>query len=516
WMQKAASANHRPAQAKLGEAYATGSGLEQDFRKALHWFRAAGFTQPRACLGMGRLYEQGLGVAKDSGQANMWFVCAASFGTAPDLQGKTPEIARLTLAEIASAYAQLAENFAKGTVDFPQNDVTAYVCYALATQIADNGQYGAALHAAKKKMLSFEPNQVHDWNRMIQEQLNPLIERWRLNILSGWEPTVAVNLLRAFARLGDRDSQSFLATIAGVGRDGLPLDPVSAYAWYSIAQNRHDAQPTAVHTNRAGLVKAIQGNPPSSETARPEELLNKHLSKEQLAEAQLMVGEFFQSGLRVPLGNKFQDYGQAAKWYAMAADNGNAEAQSRLGSAYAPDAGAANDPALTQLFNLWSRSDFDIVQEQEHWNKIRANLRKEIEDEWLQKHASEFQQAHESDQLGLNLVNELLDYDAYRVSENAAQVFTRLAIDILRWWAERNNAEAQYRLGTAKSSGILGKSRIQVDHNEAAQWLLKAAEAGHKEAQFRLANAYEKGLGVTKDPSEARKWSLKSGISHLD
>lgn len=41
-------------------------------------------------------------------------------------------------------------------------------------------------------------------------------------------------------------------------------------------------------------------------------------------------------------------------------------------------------------------------------------------------------------------------------------------------------------------------------------WWIKAAEAGHAEAQFELAERYSNGTGVDKNPEEAVKWYLKS------
>ena len=40
--------------------------------------------------------------------------------------------------------------------------------------------------------------------------------------------------------------------------------------------------------------------------------------------------------------------------------------------------------------------------------------------------------------------------------------------------------------------------------------LVKKAEAGHAKAQFRLAESYEDGNGVTQDYKEAVKWYAKS------
>jgi localization factor PodJL len=57
------------------------------------------------------------------------------------------------------------------------------------------------------------------------------------------------------------------------------------------------------------------------------------------------------------------------------------------------------------------------------------------------------------------------------------------------------------------------QSRNAADHPKAAPWLDRAAQAGLAPAQFRLASLYEKGLGVRKNPSEARRLYLAAAAA---
>ncbi len=68
----------------------------------------------------------------------------------------------------------------------------------------------------------------------------------------------------------------------------------------------------------------------------------------------------------------------------------------------------------------------------------------------------------------------------------------------LRKGAERGNASAQWELGSTYMK--LG------NWNEASQWLLKAAAQGVTDAQYQLAQNYEKGQGIRKDFIEAYAW----------
>jgi uncharacterized protein len=67
------------AQTALGDMYAGGNGVPQDYVEAVKWFRRAaeqGFADAQDSLA--RMYVQGQGVPKDYVQAHMWFNLAAS------------------------------------------------------------------------------------------------------------------------------------------------------------------------------------------------------------------------------------------------------------------------------------------------------------------------------------------------------------------------------------------------------------------------------------------------------
>ena len=51
---------------------------------------------------------------------------------------------------------------------------------------------------------------------------------------------------------------------------------------------------------------------------------------------------------------------------------------------------------------------------------------------------------------------------------------------------------------------------MEQDYAQAAQLYQKAAEQGLKDAQLALADCYEQGLGVPRDPSLAKEWRAKA------
>lgn len=81
----------------------------------------------------------------------------------------------------------------------------------------------------------------------------------------------------------------------------------------------------------------------------------------------------------------------------------------------------------------------------------------------------------------------------------------------LRALADKGDAEAQYKLGTAYDDG-LGVSK---DQAEAFKWFRLAAEQGHAHSQFRVGDMYMSGEGVAKNEAEAVKWFRKAAEQGL-
>src|SRR4029077_10788433 len=78
----------------------------------------------------------------------------------------------------------------------------------------------------------------------------------------------------------------------------------------------------------------------------------------------------------------------------------------------------------------------------------------------------------------------------------------------IRAGADKGDANAQYELGRAFFSGILGVAK---DEAEAVKWYRKAAEQNVADAQFRLGVCYANGRGGTEDDAEGVKWVRRAG-----
>ena len=67
------------AQFQVAEDYAKGDGIDTDYQQAFHWYKAAADQgHPLAIQQLGRLYEAGLGVAKNAKTAQYYYSIAAS------------------------------------------------------------------------------------------------------------------------------------------------------------------------------------------------------------------------------------------------------------------------------------------------------------------------------------------------------------------------------------------------------------------------------------------------------
>jgi TPR repeat protein len=76
----------------------------------------------------------------------------------------------------------------------------------------------------------------------------------------------------------------------------------------------------------------------------------------------------------------------------------------------------------------------------------------------------------------------------------------------LRALAEKGDADSQYKLGTAYDEGL----GVSQDHTEAFKWFRLAAEQGQADSQFRVGDMYMSGDGVAKDDAEGVKWFRKA------
>ena len=81
WYKKAAAQDHAGAQFALGGVYNFGLGVRQDYAKAIEWYeKAAAQDHADAQFFLGIMYDEGLGVRQNLATAKEWFGKACDNG----------------------------------------------------------------------------------------------------------------------------------------------------------------------------------------------------------------------------------------------------------------------------------------------------------------------------------------------------------------------------------------------------------------------------------------------------
>jgi TPR repeat protein len=171
------------------------------------------------------------------------------------------------------------------------------------------------------------------------------------------------------------------------------------------------------------------------------------------ADAQSLLGLMYFSGMGVP-----KNYAEAAKWFRLAAEQGDADAQSLLGLMYRDGKGIPKNAA-----------------EATKWFRLAAE---------------------QGDAVAQSLLGSL-----YRAGEGVPQNYVE-AVKWTRLAAEQGDADAQVTLGQSYYFG----TGVPKNDAEAANWFRPAAEQGDALAQDSLGLLYLRGEGVPKDYVQAHHW----------
>lgn len=181
------------------------------------------------------------------------------------------------------------------------------------------------------------------------------------------------------------------------------------------------------------------------------------------ADAQGKLGDMFYCGLGVAENKE-----EAAKWYYKAAEQGDPDAQCSLGIMY-------------RNGECFAQSDEEALK-------------------WFSK-AAEKGNANAQFFLG----------NMYREGQGIDQNLE----EAIKWYhkaAEQGDSDSQYNLGYIFENG----EGVEQNYEKAAKWYHKAAEQGDANAQYSLGLLYKNGQGVTKNYEEAIKWFLKSVDNYED
>ena len=242
------------------------------------------------------------------------------------------------------------------------------------------------------------------------------------------------------------------------------------------------------------------------------------------ADAQYKLGECYENGRGIDI-----DLKQAEYWYRKAAEHGNADAQYHLGWCYEN----GDDIDIEDLYSVRTHFgcldvDKDLKQAKFWYGRYAEQCRISAEqgdpdaqyklgecyengrgvdkdlkqaEYWYGKYAEQYrapaEQGDSDAQYNLGSCYE----DGLGVDQDPRQA---------EYWyrkaAEQGDVDAQYKLGSCYEDGL----GVDKDLRQAEYWYRKAAEQGDADAQYNLGCRYEDGRGVPKDLKQAVVWYLKA------
>ncbi len=205
----------------------------------------------------------------------------------------------------------------------------------------------------------------------------------------------------------------------------------------------------------AAILPLMAGStvPVSSVTAKSASLENYRILAEK--------GEVGAQGVMAERALESGDTGNAFKWFSAAAEQGDAQAQLRLGDLYVDGRGVIRDSAKAA-----------------HWYALAVG--RSAEAQW--KLGALFQEG-----------------DGVQKSPEIAAAMYRRA-------ADQGFADAQNSLASLYIAGL----GVKQDFNEAMKLFHLAANQNCADAQLNLAGLYYHGIGVQQNLSLARRWALKA------
>lgn len=479
---------------EMGDRYFTGEGVEQDYAKAMEWYRKAadqGFADAEARVGY--LYRNGLGVSRDIDQARVWYQKAADQGS--------------VIAKDALKRLQSQPNPSDQTAPPSPPPVTAAqeqnLTPAEENEMGDRYFYGRGVE--------------HDYAR-------------------------AMEWYRKAADQGFAEAQHTVGVLYENGW-GVTKDIDQAKVWYQKAADQGNALARTALQRLGGAVASPTPNP-TSPTPRA-------LKPANTPQAQYEIGDEFFYGFG---GITKPDEQLAATWYRKAADQGYSDAQFRLGSLYehgygvnrdidqariwyqkAADQGnAAAKDALQQLQpqqnSSLSPTPSPTPQEQSltpaednergdnyfYGRGVEQDYAKAME--WYRKAA---ERGSRDAQYNIGV----LYRDGLGVPRDTGQarIWFQQAADrgdlaagaVLRGLLDSPESTPEPTTPTAENEMgdryFYGRG-VNQDYGKALAWYRKAADQGYAEAQHNVGALYENGWGVAQDVEQAKVWYQKAAV----
>lgn len=211
------------------------------------------------------------------------------------------------------------------------------------------------------------------------------------------------------------------------------------------------------------------------------------------AKAQSQLGSIYFYSKGVP-----RDYAEAVRWYQKAADQGYAPAEYSLSYMYSQGRGVPQSYAEAVSWSQKAADQGDTRAEEAlagayyFGQGVPQDYSQAVR--WYQK-ASDQGYARAQYYLGY------MHYEGKGVPQSYSE-----AVHWFRKAADSGDPQAEDALGLAYASG----QGAPQDDTQATAWYRRAAEQGFAKAQYDLGYMYHEGRGVPLDPAQAARWILKA------
>ena len=210
-------------------------------------------------------------------------------------------------------------------------------------------------------------------------------------------------------------------------------------------------------------------------------------------EAQCHLGDMYFDG---DVGA--QDYGKAYEWYLKAAEQGDAYGQYCIGYMYYKGLGVNKDFTKALEWYLKAAEQGDTIAQS--IAGLLYYFGEGVEKDYWKAFKWQMKAAEQGNADAQQRVGYMYDH-GLGVGKDEVKAF--------EWYmkaAEQGNADAQQRVGYMYDAGL----GVEQDYAKAIEWYLKSARQGYAAGQFSLGTMYENGLGVDQDYAKAMEWYLKS------
>lgn len=225
------------------------------------------------------------------------------------------------------------------------------------------------------------------------------------------------------------------------------------------------------------------------------DLLKKAIEGDQIA--QYNLGCQFEKG---------KDYKSAAVWYEESAKQGYANAQNNLGCLYEKGLGVTKN---TEQAIYWYR---EAADQNYPISQINLALHLKKSESTLTEAAKLMHSAARQDEpvaifeLGLMI----MEGKGVRQDIFLGLQHIKLAAKKDYWKAQYNYADVLIRMSESKNKTMAEEKFVNAELIKSVKLLQRAAQAGYGKAQRLLGYCFEKGIGVTKDPIQAKYWKQQA------